>query len=246
MPGPLKALGRLFLMVAVMVGVISTSIVAGLAATLSLALAVVLAGVVGLVGVIGRRTAQLTAPEPVAEAQPSGAAVLASTAESPYAVPSGAATASDAVGGVMAPRSAEPEDPEANMPRWRRPSLLAARRGDATRFDHVERSPVKFRADAAPTTAELRVVRYAVVPLLDRPDEVVGRHILDLVAGDEVQAVETSGVYWQIVCPDGATGWVHRTTLSLPSTIGRDLPDEHVTGEADDALTALLTARGLN
>jgi hypothetical protein len=137
-------------------------------------------------------------------------------------------------------------DPEALMPRWRRPSLLAARHGDPGRREVAERPIMRFRPDLAPTTAELRVVRYAVVPLLDRPDEVLGRHLIDLIAGDEVQVIETSSAYWEIVCADGERGFVHRTTLGLPSVIWRE-PDEHdVPNEADDVLSALLSARGLS
>ena len=150
---------------------------------------------------------------------------------------------------AMAPAAAAAAatlDPEALMPRWRRPSLLAARHGDPGRREVAERPVMRFRPDLAPTTAELRVVRYAVVPLLDRPDEVLGRHLIDLIAGDEVQVIETSSAYWEIVTADGERGFVHRTTLGLPSVIWRE-PDEHdVPNEADDVLSALLSARGLS
>jgi hypothetical protein len=150
---------------------------------------------------------------------------------------------------AMAPAAAAAAatlDPEALMPRWRRPSLLAARHGEPGRREVAERAVMRFRPDVAPTTAELRIVRYAVVPLLDRPDEVLGMHLIDLIAGDEVQVIETSSAYWEIVTADGERGFVHRTTLGLPSVIWRE-PDEHdVPNEADDVLSALLAARGLN
>jgi len=217
MRGLLKVLGRLFLMAMVMVVVVSASVLAGLAATASLGLAVVLAGVVGMVGLARRR--------PVAEP-------IDTVDEHPVV----AAMAPDAIG---------PADPEATMPRWRRPSLLAARRADPSRSVLDERPPMRFRPGEAPTTAELRLVRYAVVPLLDRPDEVLGMQVMDLIAGDEVRVVETSGAFWEIACPDGERGWVHRTTLGLPSTIGRE-PTHDRGSEADDVLTALLAARGIN
>ena len=75
---------------------------------------------------------------------------------------------------AMAPAAAATLDPESLMPRWRRPSLLAARHGEPGRREVAERPVMHFSPDVAPTTAELRVVRYAVVPLLDRPDEVLG------------------------------------------------------------------------
>jgi len=137
-------------------------------------------------------------------------------------------------------------DPESLMPRWRRPSLLAARHGEPGRREVAERAVMRFSPDVAPTTAELRVVRYAVVPLLDRPDEVLGLHLMDLIAGDEVQVIDASSAYWEVVCADGERGFVHRTTLGLPSVIGRE-PEEHdAPNEANDVLSALLAARGLN
>jgi hypothetical protein len=150
---------------------------------------------------------------------------------------------------TMAPAAATAAatlDPEALMPRWRRPSLLAARHGEPGRREVAERPVMHFRPDVAPTTAELRVVRYAVVPLLDRPDEVLGMHLVDLIAGDEVQVIETSSAYWEVVCPDGERGFVHRTTLGLPSVTWRESEETDVPNDADDVLTALLAARGLS
>lgn len=217
----IKALGRLFLMALVMVVVVSASVLAGLATTVSVGLAVVFAGLVGMIGV-GRHRSGATIPadllnDPEVEAMAPEAAAAVATI-----------------------------DPEALMPRWRRPSLLAARHADPSRHEVAERAQMRFRPEHAPTTAELRVVRYAVVPLLDRPDEVLGLQLMDLIAGDEVQVVETSSAFWEIVCPDGERGWVHRTTLGLPSVIGREPAPERTPSEADDVLTALLAARGLN
>lgn len=221
----IKAVGRLVVMALVVVVVVATATYAGLAATVAVGLAIVVAGIVGMAGrVRGRR-----APERLDE-----------VIEHPTVV-------------AMAPESAvaaAANDPEATMPRWRRPSLLAARRADASRgYGVVERAAMHFTADTAPTTAELRIVRYAVVPLLDRPDEVMGMQVMDLIVGDEVQVIESTGAYWEVVCPDGERGWVHRTTLGLPGTISISEPivEERVKpGDADDVLTALLAARGLN
>jgi len=150
---------------------------------------------------------------------------------------------------AMAPAAAAaaaPSDPEALMPRWRRPSLLAARHGEPGRREVAERPVMRFSPGTAPTTAELRIVRYAVVPLLDRPDEVLGLHLVDLIAGDEVQIIETSSAYWEVVCADGERGFVHRTTLGLPSVTWREPEGNDLPNEADDVLTALLAARGIN
>ena len=149
---------------------------------------------------------------------------------------------------AMAPETAAAvaaADPEMNMPRWRRPSLKAARFSDPKRYDTSNRTPMRFTPDTAPATAQLRVVRYAMVPLLDRPDEVLGLPIADLMAGDEVQVVESSTAYWEVVTPDAERGWVHRTTLGVPSSMGREA-EAAPRIDADDALSALLAARGLN
>ncbi len=206
----IKAVGRLVVMALVVIVVVATSIYAGLAATVAVGLAIVLAGIVGLTGVVRRRRApQLD--EPI---------------EHPTVV-------------AMAPESAVAVaaiDPEALMPRWR------------SRYGVRERAAMRFTPDTAPTTAELRIIRYAVVPLLDRPDEVLGMQITDLITGDEVQVTESTGPFWEVVCPDGERGWVHRTTLGLPGVIEHEpVVEERVRpGDADDVLTALLAARGLN
>ena len=218
MAGLVRALGRLSVMALVMGIVVATSIYAGLAATVTVGLAVVLAGIVGMAGAVRRRPALAAVP-----------------IEHPAVV-------------AMAPQSAvaaAANDPEANIPRWRRPSVQAARFADPSRYDGTRRKPMRFSAETAPTTAELRVVRYAVVPLLDRPDEVMGMLIADLLAGDELQVTESSGAYWEVVTPDGERGYVHRTTLGLPSVIGHEAADEPRV-DADDALSALLAARGIN
>ena len=107
-----------------------------------------------------------------------------------------------------------PLDGELAMPRWRRPSLLEARRADpirdgvsATRltFDHGLVGPIEGR--------ERRLIRYSLVRLLDIPDELRGTELAFLDQGDEVQLLEKRGVYWLVLCPDGRQGWIHKMTL---------------------------------
>jgi len=131
------------------------------------------------------------------------------------------------------------------MPRWRRPSLLEARHSDPSLQAAVYRLPMRF-GGANNADNDVRVVRYAVVPVLDRPDEVLGLQVSDLASGDEVQVVNTSGAFIEVLCPNGDQGWVHRTTLGQRGALGLT-PNGRgaIPQEADDALTALLTARGL-
>ena len=150
------------------------------------------------------------------------------------------------MGVVFAPA---PPDPEALMPRWRRPSLLEARRTDPIRSPAPERPRLSFAIGSAdaPAGGERRTIRYAVIPLLDRPDEILASRIGELVAGDEVQVEQRSGAYCHVLCPDGRQGWVHRTTLGdlVPEPhhgAGRLIEPEP---EAENALAAMLAARGL-
>jgi hypothetical protein len=106
------------------------------------------------------------------------------------------------------------EDSEALLPRWRRPSLLQARKADPIRdnepaprltFDHGLVGPLDGR--------ERKVIRYRVVRLLDSPDELRGSEIGYLDQGDEVQLLEKYGAYWLVLSPDGQQGWLHKMTL---------------------------------
>jgi hypothetical protein len=234
MPGIMRALGRLLVMGLVMAGVLVAAIFAGVGATTAIALGIVLAGIVGLIGV-GRR------PRVAAAAPVEQLAAMQATFEAAAATQR--LEDSTAVDAMAPPLTSGVVDPEANMPRWRRPSLIEARRADPLRTAHSYRLPMRFTDDRA-GSPEVRVIRYAVVPLLDRPDEVLGLRLSDLESGDEVIGVGASGGFVEVDCPNGEHGWVHRTTLGLRSAAsgtGRGV----ATSEADDALTALLSARGL-
>lgn len=104
---------------------------------------------------------------------------------------------------------------EAGIPRWRRPSLIQARKTDP-RYSAVighDRLAFDHRAGSAAAGVERRLIRYRAVSLLDAPDPLRSTEIGDLDEGDEVQLLERSGGYWLVLCPDGSRGWVHRMTL---------------------------------
>jgi hypothetical protein len=151
----------------------------------------------------------------------------------------------------------EIRDAELDLPRWRRPSLLQARKADPVRdavevarltFDNGLIGPIEGR--------ERHVIRYDVVTLLDSPDEILGNGIGVLTQGDEVQLLEKRGTYWMVLCPDGSQGWVHKMTVgeSIGSAPRHDgamatipaVAESWTLGEDDvddDVLAAYLAAR---
>jgi hypothetical protein len=104
---------------------------------------------------------------------------------------------------------------EAGIPRWRRPSLIQARKTDPRYSATAAHDRMSFNHGGDPETAgtERRKIRYRAVSLLDAPDPLRSAAIGDLDEGDEVQLLEKSGGYWLVLCPDGSRGWVHRMTL---------------------------------
>ena len=151
-------------------------------------------------------------------------------------------------GGVKAATAVPaPFDAEATMPRWRRPSLLEARKADPSRA--VTTTPrMSFDDDAATAEGiERRVIRYRVVRLLDAPDELRSADIGQLDQGDEVQLLEKSGAYWLVLCPDGRQGWLHKMTLGeiIKETVATTSVSAGEAWGAPDAdmLSAYLAAR---
>jgi hypothetical protein len=161
-----------------------------------------------------------------------------------------AATAALVPEGAAAPSAIELE---MAMPRWRRPSLLQARKADPLR-DGERPARLSFDGAAVAPIAgyERRLIRYMVVQLLDTPDEFRGTEIGALAQGDEVQLLERSGTYWRVFCPDGSEGWIHRMTLGdvvgeppAPSARETWATSSVEVDEVDqDVLVAFMTARG--
>lgn len=112
---------------------------------------------------------------------------------------------------------------ELAMPRWRRPSLLQARKADPLRSATSQVS-LTFERGAVDLVAghERRVLRYRLVRLLDQPDELRGNEIGFLDEGDEVQVLTRAGAYCLVLCPDGGRGWIHKMTLG--DIVGEQVP----------------------
>jgi hypothetical protein len=145
-------------------------------------------------------------------------------------------------------------EPEADLPRWRRPSLLEARKADPLR-NAVEVAPLSFDSGViGPLDGhERRLIRYTAVRLLDAPDELRSAAIGSLTQGDEVQLLERSGTYWLVLCPDGRRGWIHKMTLGdvvgeAPSPTAQDVWSTTSADSSldvdDDILTAFLESSG--
>src|SRR5215213_1267239 len=139
MHGLIRAIARLLAMGAVTGAVLVGALVAGLGATTAIAIAIVLAGVAGLVGVARKPRAK---SDPVAEIE----AMLAADPleRKPASAPQVKSVTESTRIESMAPNHTPDVDIEANMPRWRRPSLLEARRSDPTRETGTVRIPMRF------------------------------------------------------------------------------------------------------
>jgi hypothetical protein len=156
----------------------------------------------------------------------------------------GVVPGSEVIGVVQSPTGPAPIDTEAGMPRWRRPSLMEARKADPSRFVATSaRMSFDTGAVSAVEGRERRVIRYRVVRLLDAPDELRSVDIGQLDQGDEVQLLERSGAYWLVLCPDGRQGWLHKMTLGEIVTDEAPQAASWTPDVDDDVLSAFLAAR---
>jgi hypothetical protein len=171
----------------------------------------------------------------------------------------GAAGAADGEEPDLAGDGLTPEM-ESLMPRWRRPSLMQARKADPTRqTDDAPRLRFEDGMSGSLAGQERRYVRYTVVRLLDAPDELRANEIGVLGTGDEVVVLERQGVYCLVQAPNGGRGWIHKMTLgdivgpastavesptaSLPDSAETWTMGEADAGFDDDVLAAYLAAR---
>ena len=161
-----------------------------------------------------RRDQEPTGPDAVLGAAAArGSGLVASAGLVPAMTVAGAAAAASAVQAALAVVPGF-GDVDAHMPRWRRPSLIAARKADPLRSNAAStRLTFEGETGAAVTGLERRLIRYRMVTLLSDPDEVRGVGIGVLDDGDEVVLMEKRGTYWRVLCPDGTQGWLHKMTL---------------------------------
>jgi hypothetical protein len=140
------------------------------------------------------------------------------------AITAGSVTTAVAESPVARPPVVPYVDPaEADIPRWRRPSEKAARMASPiTSPTAARRAPLVFSAPPA-IDAERYVVRYDVVSLLSEPDEVFGRHVVELDTGDEVETIAHHSAWLQIRTPTGVAGWLPRMAVE-PYVVEDDRP----------------------
>ena len=82
--------------------------------------------------------------------------------------------------------------------------------------------------------AGLHHVRYDGVPLLDRPDDVLGRLMQELDGGDEVNVLECAEIWTQVRTPDNLVGWVPSMTLvAVSASPAEDVPEPPVAIDLD-------------
>jgi len=146
-------------------------------------------------------------------------AMATATAQAPVSAAQAAAAAA-AVSAVADSAGVGPApEMDAHLPRWRRPSLIEARKADPTRDGGMgpgaaAAARLTFeRVSDAVSGLERRRIRYRMVGLLDMPDEIRGIEIGSLDEGDEVVMLEKRGTYWRVLCPNGSEGWLHKMTL---------------------------------
>jgi hypothetical protein len=178
--------------------------------------AAVSGGVLMAVAILRRRSEGL-------EGQAEEAVPGTITAETPSAPP------------IVSPApSSEPA--EAHLPRWLRPSVRASR-SEAARGTSPSRGrdPLTF-ATPVDEEAERLLVRYDVVPLLDRPDEALGLRQDELDWGDEVEILEREGTWVQVRTPTGRTGWISAMTLTSADTLTDESETEERTAEIDGGI----------
>jgi hypothetical protein len=117
-----------------------------------------------------------------------------------------------------------------NVPRWRRPSVAAARYGNGNTStirsgmadSMIRTRPTRVFAEPTEVIGERLVVRYGV-PLLNQPDEAFGRVLENLGSGDQVEILDHGEIWANVITPTGAAGWVPSATLG--PTAGRRAGD---------------------
>jgi hypothetical protein len=119
----------------------------------------------------------------------------------------------DEVAAGKADATAPAQDPEALIPRWRRPSLQAARQSSYAEAG-AGRPPLRFGPGV--DVGALRVVAYRLVFVSDRPSDQDAVELGRLDRGDHVDLLRLENGFALVKAPDGLRGWVEASTLQTP------------------------------
>jgi hypothetical protein len=101
-------------------------------------------------------------------------------------------------------------DEDAGVPRWLRPSLLAAR--TAGWGVPPPRAANRFHEPAAPGV-DRREIGYRLVRVADGPDDLQSEEIGRFDKGDQVEILETKSPFLRVRGADGLEGWVHQAAV---------------------------------
>jgi len=123
------------------------------------------------------------------------------------------------------PAHLPPDTPldEVHIPRWRRPSVQAARQASSRDVPPVH---LALAFPTPPGTDKRRArIAYRLVRVSSEPDELRGKEVARLDRGDEVEVMREEAGYLYVCTPSGAMGWIHRTTVErTASDPGADAP----------------------
>jgi hypothetical protein len=131
-------------------------------------------------------------------------------------------------GHVLLSLASGPMSDDSHIPRWRRPSVAAARfetdNSNAVRAASAAAVPpprprLAF-AESIDKRAERMLVRYDNVPLLEQPDEAFGRILEELQSGDEVEIIERDSLWAHVRAPTGVAGWTPVMTVTAMTDAG--------------------------
>lgn len=103
-------------------------------------------------------------------------------------------------------------DPEANLPRWLRPSLRLQRQSGDLGLLPLPAEPVRFDRPA-PAGVDRRTIAYRLVRLSDGPDDLRTNELARLDRGDEVEVLGGQGGFLKVRTPQGLEGWVPRVVI---------------------------------
>ena len=152
---------------------------------------------------------------PMAPAAAAVATVAAAAAPpvAPPAAPSWPTAAGPTMAAAAAAAALDIPFGEAEMPRWRRPSVQAARKS-SSRGPEMAHVPVAFRDEATEGVVRARI-GYRLVRVTSIPDELLGdggRPARSRRPGRDPRA--RRGVYRRVRAADGTEGWIHKMTLA--------------------------------